>query len=296
MFADRIINELNRKGEATFQFGDNEVYALRREGGAPPAVMGKPGEVIIPAALPAAELVKYAGSHIGIGAALSAAGIPPILELPVEDTPVNRPVTFRRHIEGQSPPDINGREGHLLVRTGTEPGTLRCTLELYDVVSRSGGETVERKSYPQSFTVPMPPDVAAIQTQGLKYYQRMSSGSIERQAVGRALLVLSNQVLAESHSRVSFAISCLVLVMVGCSLGLMFRSGNFLSAFAVSFIPALFTITLIVAGQRVSGSIPDQLKAGYTNTPLSMGMALIWTGNCVNFVLAVVLLGRLQKQ
>jgi hypothetical protein len=79
----------------------------------------------------------------------------------------------------------------------------------------------------------------------------------------------------------------------------MFRSGNFLSAFAVSFIPALVTITLIVAGQRVSGSVPDPLKtdlAQYIDTPLQLGLALIWAGNCVNFVLAVVLLGRLQKK
>jgi hypothetical protein len=192
-----------------------------------------------------------------------------------------------------------GREAHLQIRIGTEPGTLRISLELYDVVSRSGTETVARNNYPQQFTVPMPPDVAAIQTQGLNYYARMNPGSLEKQAVGRARLVLFNQLLAESHSRVSFAISCLVLVMVGCALGLMFKSGNFLSGFAVSFIPALLTITLIVAGQRVSGSVPDQLKieiSKYANTPLSMGMSLIWAGNCVNFVLAVILLGRLQRK
>jgi lipopolysaccharide export LptBFGC system permease protein LptF len=194
---------------------------------------------------------------------------------------------------------MHGREAHLLIRTGTEPETLRVSLELYDVQSRSGTETVDRKSYPQQFTVPMPPDVAAIQQQGLAYYNRMNPDSVEKQLVGRARLVLLNQLLSESHSRVSFAISCLVLVMVGCALGLMFRSGNFLSAFAVSFIPALMTITLIVAGQRVSGSVPEQLKteiAKYANTPLSMGMGLIWAGNCVNFLLAVVLLGRLQRK
>ena len=296
LFSEHVIDDLNSKGEATFRFGDSELYSLRREVGAPPAVMSRPGEVIIPAPLAAAELTQYAASHIGMDAALSTAGAPPLFAVPAQEAPDLRPVTFRRRIEGQSPPDVSGREGHLLVRAGTEPGTLRCTLELYSVVTRSGGETVERKSYPQSFTVPMPRDVAAIESQGLNYYERMAGGSYERQLVGRALLVLSNQVLSESHSRVSFAISCLVLVMVGCALGLMFRSGNFLSAFAVSFIPALFTITLIVAGQRVSGSVPDQLNAGYANTPLSMGMGLIWAGNCVNFVLAVILLGRLQRK
>jgi len=87
--------------------------------------------------------------------------------------------------------------------------------------------------------------------------------------------------------------------MMGCALGMMFRSGNFLSAFAISVVPALLTITLIVAGQRVSGNVPDQLKIDifhYVNSPLRMGLGLIWAGNCANFVLAVVLLGRLQRR
>ena len=54
----------------------------------------------------------------------------------------------------------------------------------------------------------------------------------------------------------AFAISCLILVMVGCALGMMFRSGNFLTAFAVSFIPALLSITLIIAGQRTAETFP----------------------------------------
>ena len=83
------------------------------------------------------------------------------------------------------------------------------------------------------------------------------------------------------------------------ALGLMFRSGNYLTAFAISFIPALFTITLIVAGQRVSGSLPEKLTVDvrtFANKPLHTGLTLIWTGNCVNLVLAVVLLGRLQRK
>ena len=299
LFATQVANDLNNSGEATFRFGNNELHSLRRDPDAPPAVMSRAGEVVIPAAIPAEALCAFAADQIGADAAMAAAGLMPLPALPAEALPERRQIVFRRQIEGQTPADMHGREAHLLIRTGTDPGTLRVSLELFDAVSQSGNETVDRKSYRQPFTVPMPPDVAAIGTQGLGYYTRMASGSNEQQLIGRALLVLSNQILSESHSRVSFAISCLVLVMVGCSLGLMFRSGNFLSAFAVSFIPALFTITLIVAGQRVSGSVPEQLTTEitkYANTPLSMGMGLIWAGNCVNFVLAVVLLGRLQRK
>ena len=60
----------------------------------------------------------------------------------------------------------------------------------------------------------------------------------ERQKLNRELTVLSNDIRSESHGRVSFALSCLILVIVGCCLGMMFKSGNFLTAFAVSFVPA----------------------------------------------------------
>ncbi|HEX8912014.1 MAG TPA: LptF/LptG family permease, partial [Humisphaera sp.] len=52
-------------------------------------------------------------------------------------------------------------------------------------------------------------------------------------------VVLKNNILAESNGRASFAVSCLILVLVGTALGMMFKSGNFLTAFAISFVPAL---------------------------------------------------------
>ena len=95
--------------------------------------------------------------------------------------------------------------------------------------------------------------------------------------------------------RASFAVSCFVLVLVGCAMGMMFRSGNFLTAFAVSFIPALMTITLIIAGQQTCGNIPWNRGAHWVN-PLNTGIALIWSGNAINLLLAIGLLWRLQRQ
>ena len=74
------------------------------------------------------------------------------------------------------------------------------------------------------------------------------------------MVSLGNGIVSESNSRASFAVSCLILVMVGCSLGMMFRSGNFLTAFAVSFIPALLCITLIVAGQQTCRPSPGTTR------------------------------------
>jgi hypothetical protein len=84
-------------------------------------------------------------------------------------------------------------------------------------------------------------------------------------------------------------------VMVGCALGIMFRSGNFLTAFAVSVIPALLSIVLIVTGQHTCENIPYEIKSGFHN-PLSIGLTLIWSGNLVVLVIATVLLTKLQRR
>jgi lipopolysaccharide export LptBFGC system permease protein LptF len=91
---------------------------------------------------------------------------------------------------------------------------------------------------------------------------------------------------SEIHSRASFAISCLVLVLVGCALGMMFRSSNFLSAFAVSFIPAMFSIALIVTGQQICSRA--------TNSA-TLGLAFIWGGNAAVLALALGLITKLQR-
>jgi hypothetical protein len=295
LFADQICDQLNQAGSVTFHFGEGETYVLKRDASAAQAISQR-GEVILPAAPPIDQLSAWLASQSAADAGAAALGLVPIPALPMPEPSQQRPITFQRQIAGESPPIVSAREAHLQIHYSGEPNTMRLTLELNDAVSRTDTAVIERKSYIQAFDVPMPPEVKAIATQGINHY---GSEGPDGQKVGRALLMLWNNILAESHSRVSFAISCLVLVMVGCSLGLMFRSGNFLSAFAISFIPALLTITLIVAGQRLAGNIPENLQIDitkYANSPLTLGLGLIWAGNCVNLVLAVGLLGRLQKK
>jgi hypothetical protein len=93
----------------------------------------------------------------------------------------------------------------------------------------------------------------------------------------------------------SFGVSCFILVMVGCALGMMFRSGNFLSAFAVSVVPALASIALVVTGQHTCENIPWNITTQWQN-PLKIGLFIIWSGNAAVLAIAVVLLGRLQRQ
>jgi hypothetical protein len=89
-------------------------------------------------------------------------------------------------------------------------------------------------------------------------------------------------------------VSCLILVIVGCCLGMMFKSGNYLTAFALSVIPALVCIALIVAGQHTCENVPWNLT-NFKN-PLNLGLTLIWSGNAMVLVIAVALGWRLQRQ
>ena len=59
----------------------------------------------------------------------------------------------------------------------------------------------------------MLPDVAAISQRGLSYY----NGQKEGETLNHQTFQLLNQIVAECHDRASFAISCLILVMVGCA-------------------------------------------------------------------------------
>jgi lipopolysaccharide export LptBFGC system permease protein LptF len=117
----------------------------------------------------------------------------------------------------------------------------------------------------------------------------------EQMRLNKELLRLKNSAISEAHARVSFALSCLILVMVGCALGMMFKSGNFLSAFALSVAPALMSIVLVVTGQHVCENIPYILPKHFDD-PLQMGLYLIWSGNAAVLIIAVSLLWRLQKQ
>jgi lipopolysaccharide export system permease protein len=193
---------------------------------------------------------------------------------------------------------VSQTANELRVRVRTDPKTAEglVTVELMGRRPAGGGQAVS-SNFSDTITVRLPEAVAKLKERKLSEYLDPKSGLLSRAArsrLNRDTVVLNNNILSESHGRMSFAVSCFILVLVGCALGMMFRSGNFLTAFAVSFIPALLCITLIVSGQQTCQAVPWALdKAG---NPLNIGIALIWSGNAVNLALATGLLWRLQRQ
>jgi lipopolysaccharide export LptBFGC system permease protein LptF len=296
--ADQLAGDLNGLGEARLKLADGEVDVLKRAKDSPPSVSSG-GEVALPAAPASAEMSLWLATQAAADSMSAVSGIVVPLPMPMPAPAEYRPISFQQRIPGHPTPLYTARAAHLHVHPSDDPDILKLTIELTDVIRIMGPDVFRKKSDLFTLELPLPAAARKSASRDIPFYMRGASQKLDRQKIGREVFAITNQVLAESNNRVSFAISCLVLVMVGAALGLMFRSGNYLTAFAISFIPALFTITLIVAGQRVSGSLPEVLTVDvrtFANKPLHTGLALIWTGNCVNLVLAVVLLGRLQRK
>lgn len=160
---------------------------------------------------------------------------------------------------------------------------MKVELQLKDVLV----DTVRRPGVNRATRVPMDEQLIQIADRDPKIYLGVKQGSKEIQELKRRLPGLQNGIVAEIHGRVSFAISCLILVLMGSTMGLLFRTGNFLSAFALSVIPALLCIALIATGQHVAENNAKNL---------GMGLGVIWSGNVLVMGLFLTLLGVLRRQ
>jgi lipopolysaccharide export LptBFGC system permease protein LptF len=183
---------------------------------------------------------------------------------------------------------------NIRVHPDSVDGIVNVTIELLDRTPHGATRPMSGQ-YTELVSVTMPDDVEKLRDRKVSYYAHAPVLTVgDKFRLEHEIVSLANGLMAESSSRASFAVSCLILVMVGCALGMMFRSGNFLTAFAVSFIPALLCITLIVAGQQTCRAVPWTEAAKHN--PLKFGLGLIWSGNVMNAIIAVSLLFRLQKQ
>jgi lipopolysaccharide export LptBFGC system permease protein LptF len=174
---------------------------------------------------------------------------------------------------------------------------ININLRMDEVSLTVGGETSLLKSFPRGITVAMPPAVQEIEsyrTDPARYRVYGPEGTKGQIILSRQMVVLRHDIISELHGRAAFAISCLVLVVVGCVMGMMFKSGNFLTAFAVSFVPALFCITMIIAGQRTAGTV-GWSNFWHADGSLQMGIALIWSGVGITGALGAGLLWRMQR-
>ncbi|MCC6424226.1 MAG: LptF/LptG family permease [Phycisphaerales bacterium] len=250
---------LNTQGVWTFEMGDR-VCMLQRSG-------------------PPAELHGPQGEEI---------------TLPGDKDPSRMDLLFTETRDGRTVFSAKANGASLAFSQPDENHNVRLTIWFRNANVKLGSDSLEVRSYPRSYTLPVPEDLRGIESYTVEdYLGTKNLSKWDHDMLIRESLRLRNTILGELYSRASFSISCLILVAVGCALGMMFKSGNFLSAFAVSVIPALLCVTLIVAGQHKCENIPWDISQ-YTG--IGMGIAMIWSGNAVVLLIAVALLGRLQRQ
>lgn len=186
------------------------------------------------------------------------------------------------------------------VRAFADPdrGRIALDIEMLGCMVYDGQDWRPRENFSRPLSVPMPPQIASMTTRPASYYvsEPDSTGQNQRKQLQRELVKLTNSAISELHARASFAVSCFALVMVGCALGMMFCSGNFLGAFALSVAPALLSIALIVTGQHTCENVPPDVGSQEWSSSLKLGLWLIWSGNAAVAAIAAVLLGKLQKQ
>jgi len=270
-FFDEVSAPLNSpRHQIRFDFEDNSHYVLKWQGRGPTAQRGPTLLAPVPEFAPKTPATVASPLNMESG----------------------RDVIFQQVQGNQTSFSIRAARMTLFAKPNNETGQINVTLKLEDCYDG----TTARTDYIQSFTVPMSDTVKQFAGRGLDFYESPAGRSFgDQQLLMREKTSLFNAIIAESNGRASFAISCLILVMAGCALGMMFKSGNFLTAFAVSFIPALLSITLIIAGQRTAAHLPTHFNPA-NNSPLQAGLVLVWIGNAINLVLASTLLWRLGRK
>ncbi len=212
------------------------------------------------------------------------------------------PVRFRQESGGQVRLTAEGRGCR--VKVGVADGqdaTATVSVDMPDAVVDAADLPGEATDTPaaaplsRQFAVPLPPEATAMAGRTAEQYLRGQVGTdAGRRKLRFAWFDLIDHIASEAHARAAFVVSCLLLVVVGSSLGMMFRSGNFLTAFAVSVVPAMLSTVLIVTGQHTAESTPEVVTMA--NNPLHLGLAVIWSGNVAIGIAAVVLLTRLQRR
>ncbi len=275
-FADSAVRELNERGESSFTTLNGERYVLER---GPKPALQRLSDVVVGAR---AEELSKSGDTIR----------------PKDAPEAERTVRLWHIVDGKVRSVVDAYDGRVRARPRRDLDRMDVVVELHDATIPTEEGPVARASVSEAFTVPIPDHLRKLEKLPLSWFVSPAArpyGHKFQLQLKRDLIILANDIISESNSRASFAVSCLILVMVGCALGMMFRSGNFLTAFAVSFVPALLSITLIIAGQRVCGNIGWKIEDPTFRNPLPLGIALIWSGNVANFVIATVLLGRLWR-
>lgn len=206
----------------------------------------------------------------------------------------NPGVSFKQ-TRGLAP--IEGLARQVSVRVFPDSSSRRITIEFdfQDAFIWVGGQRTERQNLSRTIEMEMPESIHDLAyTRAADYLKADWVREKSKARLRGDLTKTQNQIEAEIYGRLSFALSCLVLVLVGATIGMMFKSGNFVSAFALSTVPAIVAIMLIITGQHVAESVPREIR-GEFNNPLNLGLTLLAGGNLAVLVTGFFMFLRLRR-
>lgn len=107
----------------------------------------------------------------------------------------------------------------------------------------------------------------------------------------RTLSKFLGDITGELHSRVAYSVSCFLLVAMGAALGLVYRGGQLVSAFALCVVPATIVIVLMLMGKELASNPGVLEKHG-----MWMGLSAIWSGIVILAIANVVIYFRLARR
>jgi len=182
---------------------------------------------------------------------------------------------------GQVVSTITADKGIIEMGWSALEGVSQATLDLREgvvVAATEGGLPVQRRADWEIPQLNLPAEISqrADQISLEDIYTRSGSFTSNRAilsdiaGLGKNMIPnLINRIKAEMHSRIAYGVSCFLMVTLGAALGLMFRGGQLISAFALSVIPAAVVIVMMLMGKQLVRT---------PSMPTIYGLAAIWSG------------------
>lgn len=102
----------------------------------------------------------------------------------------------------------------------------------------------------------------------------------------RGIVQLGLQISGMIHSRLAFSASTLVMLILAAGLAIICRGGQLLTAFVISFVPAMLVVVLNIMGRQMSEKPGTHL----------VGIIVIWAGIGLLCLADVLVLGRYLKR
>jgi lipopolysaccharide export LptBFGC system permease protein LptF len=234
-------------------------------------------ERVLPTAASGFELT-YKDSHRCRFIAPGGACTRQTLMLPEKSCTLPRPVSVEIFgADGQREVAIRCARAELAADYVAPLGRSQITATLFDVESASGPRGQEETALMPEYVLgplEMPggqtDDLASVDLKQLVQHANLYPGAAKEIAMlKKRARELSLEVLGEMHARISYGVGCVLLVASGAALGLLFKGGNVLSAFALSCVPALALIALMFMGKHWVRN---------PAVPWAYGVAATWSG------------------